>query len=246
MRAFLEESGLDGLLMVGESICNADMFYLSRFLAQDSFTLLLGEHVTLLVSSMEVGRALKESSADEVVSTSRYGIMERLLSGASPGEAYHQVLVEFLRDQGMRRIGVPFRFPAGAYQRLSRDFPVTVLEESPVARWRSVKTAQEMDAIRQVQRACERAIGRAVELIAAARVRGDLLISGDSPLTAEQVRTCIEACLLEDGCESADTIVAGGDAAVDPHARGSGPLPAGSPIVIDVSPRSKTSRYYAD
>ncbi|MFZ3314159.1 MAG: M24 family metallopeptidase, partial [Methanothrix sp.] len=31
-----------------------------------------------------------------------------------------------------------------------------------------------------------------------------------------------------------------------PHARGTGPLPANSPIVIDIYPRSKTHRYYAD
>ena len=34
--------------------------------------------------------------------------------------------------------------------------------------------------------------------------------------------------------------------AADPHARGTGPLPANAPIVIDIFPRSKSSRYFAD
>jgi Xaa-Pro aminopeptidase len=43
-----------------------------------------------------------------------------------------------------------------------------------------------------------------------------------------------------------DTIIAGGLQAADPHARGTGPLAANAPIVIDIFPRSKSSRYFAD
>jgi Xaa-Pro aminopeptidase len=60
------------------------------------------------------------------------------------------------------------------------------------------------------------------------------------------VRSAIDISLLEDGCEAAESIVAGGMQAVDPHARGTGPLPANSPIVIDIFPRSKSHRYHAD
>jgi len=60
------------------------------------------------------------------------------------------------------------------------------------------------------------------------------------------VRGAIEISLLEDGCEAAETIVAGGLQAADPHAAGRGPLAADWPIVIDIFPRAKASRYYAD
>jgi Xaa-Pro aminopeptidase len=60
------------------------------------------------------------------------------------------------------------------------------------------------------------------------------------------VRSLIEVSLLKEGCEAVDTIVAGGLAGVDPHARGAGVLPANAPIVIDIFPRSKSSRYFAD
>ena len=87
---------------------------------------------------------------------------------------------------------------------------------------------------------------KAVDLIAGSRPRGDMLFYQDQPLLSEQVRSIIEVSLIEDACETMDTIVAGGADAADPHARGVGPLPANAPIVIDIFPRSKVSRYYAD
>jgi Xaa-Pro aminopeptidase len=242
---FLEASSLDGFLFVGESFCDADMYYLSHFLAGDRFALLAEEKTTLLVSSMEKGRAKKESTADNVLSTSEYEIMEKLKKSGKPDQAYLEVLQEFLCDHGVSRVGVPNRFPAGIFQHLAQDFEVKIME-SPATRCRAVKTDKEIAAITSAQRACERAMRKAVDLIAGSRPRGDMLFYQDQPLLSEQVRSIIEVSLLEDACETMDTIVAGGAEAADPHARGVGPLPANAPIVIDIFPRSKVSRYYAD
>ncbi len=245
MQSFLEASNLDGFLFVGDSICDSDMYYLSHFLAGDRFALLAQENTTLLVSSMEKGRAEKESTADIVLSTSQYEIMEKLKSSGKPDLAYLEVLKEFLRDHGVLRVGVPFRFPSGIFQNLSPDLEVKILE-SPATRERAVKTDKEIAAVTSTQRACERAMRKAVDLIAGSRPRGDILFYQDQPLLSEQVRSAIEVSLLEDACETMDTIVAGGADAADPHARGAGPLHANAPIVIDIFPRSKISRYYAD
>jgi Xaa-Pro aminopeptidase len=245
IRSFLETSNLDGFLFVGDSICDADMYYLSHFLAGDPFALLAEEKTTLLVSSMEKGRAEKESTADKVLSTSEYEIMEKLKKSGKPDQAYLEVLREFLCDHGVSRVGVPNRFPVGIFQHLAQDFEVNILE-SPATRYRAVKTDKEVAAITSTQRACERAMRKAVDLIAGSRPRGDMLFYQDQPLLSEQVRGIIEVSLLEDACETMDTIVAGGANAADPHMRGVGPLAANAPIVIDIFPRSKVSRYYAD
>lgn len=245
LKAFLDQSELDAFLYIGDSLCEPDMYYLSRFMASDRFTLLAGEKTSLLVSSMEAGRASKESIANEVVSTSEYGIMEKLHATGKPDEAYLAVLGEFLRDRGVRRLGVPLRFPAGIYRDLSRDFDISVVG-SPASRWRAVKTDGEISAIREAQRACEEAMRVAVDLISSSEPKGEVLFRQGEALTSEQVRGKIEVCLLDRGCEAVDTIVAGGAEAVDPHARGCGPLPANEPIVIDIFPRSKQSRYFAD
>lgn len=245
IRTFLDQNDLDGFLYVGDSYSDADMYYLSRFLAGDRFALLASGKTTMLISSMEEGRARKESCADICLSTSAYHIIEKLKAGSKPEEAYIQVLIEFLQEQGIRRLGVPYRFPAGIYSRLVQHFKIEILE-SPAARDRQIKSRGELEAIALSQRACERAMHRAVSLIAGSIPRGETLCRGDEPLTSEIVRRAIEESLLEDGCEAVDTIVAGGLQAADPHARGTGPLPANSPIVIDIFPRSKSSRYFAD
>jgi len=245
MKSFLEEKDLDGFLFVGDSLCSTDMYYLSRFFATDRFTLLATDKTSLLVSSMERGRADKESCADEVVSTSDYDIMERLKSLGKPDEAYLEVLRDFLSDRGVKRLGVPFRFPAQLYKRLSEIFTVSILE-GPVSKWRAVKSEQEIVAIKSVQDSCEAAMRLAINLISRSEPVGEKLLLNSEPLTSERVRGAIEVSLLERGCDAVDTIVAGGTIAADPHARGRGPLPANAPIVIDIFPRSKSTRYFAD
>jgi Xaa-Pro aminopeptidase len=242
---FLEKLNLDGFLFVGDSISDADIYYISNFLAGDRFALLAREKTTLLVTSMEKGRAEKESLADEVICTSKYGFMDKLKVSRKPDEAYIQVLQEFLRDHNVKRLGVPFQFPAGIFQHLCKDFEVTI-QESPASHWREVKTDAEKAAIRLTEKACERAMKLATKLIANSEPCGEILYHNGQPLTSELVRSQIEVSLLEDGCEAVDTIVAGGTSGADPHARGYGPLLANAPIVIDIFPRSKSTRYFAD
>jgi Xaa-Pro aminopeptidase len=245
LNKFLQEQNLDGLLFIGNSICDPDMYYLSRFSSVDRFTILAAKNVIMLVSSMELGRAMQESCADQVVSTSEYGIKEKLKALRTPGKAYIAALSEFLHDNFISHIGVPQRFPAGIFSSLSKEFQVSIIE-SPVSRWREVKSKQEIEAIRKVQRSCENAMNLAIDLISRSKPRGECLYIGGSPLTSEHIRSTIEIALLKEGCDAVDTIVAGGTAASNPHARGNGPLPANSPIVLDIFPQSKSTRYFAD
>jgi Xaa-Pro aminopeptidase len=52
--------------------------------------------------------------------------------------------------------------------------------------------------------------------------------------------------LRENLVSEVDLIVAGGPAAADPHAHGDGALRWGEAIVMDIFPRSRSSRYFAD
>ncbi len=244
---FLSDHELDGFLLLGDPLCNLDIYYLSRFLAPDRFALLATatSSLSILVSGMEEGRAKKESCADGVVSTSDYGIMEKLVRFDRPEEAYVAVLKEFLRDRGVKRLGVFGDFPVRTYLDLAADFEISVLD-SPVSEMREVKTPEEIEAIKYSQRACEDAMLVAIEMIRKSQPTGEVLILESEILTSERVKSAIEISLLERGCEAEDTIVAGGIDAADPHCNGSGPLPADAPIVIDIFPRSKRSRYFAD
>ena len=104
---------------------------------------------------------------------------------------------------------MPQRFPAGIFTTLSKEFQVSIVE-SPVSKWREVKSEQEIDAIRVVQRACEKAMRLAIDSISRSVPKGDYLYADGNPLTSEKVRSSIEISLLEEGCDAFDTIVAGG------------------------------------
>ena len=98
------------------------------------------------------------------------------------------------------------------------------------------KTAAQVHAIEESQRATEKAMAAVV-----AYVR-----SADKP-TSEEAHAIIDTILAAYDCESPDGhIVAGGLQAAEPHERGSGMIQQGVAIVIDIFPRSKKTGYFAD
>src|SRR5205807_5437022 len=112
---------------------------------------------------------------------------------------------------------------------------------------RSVKRADEVAAIEAAQRATEDAWREGVDEIRRAKVRGDRTLELDGAVfTAERLRAIVESALLERGYGSEGAICAPGPQAADPHQIGTGPLHAGEPIVMDIFPQHKQTRYWAD
>jgi Xaa-Pro aminopeptidase len=60
------------------------------------------------------------------------------------------------------------------------------------------------------------------------------------------LKFAIEVACLEAGAVSANTIVAGGDQACDPHERGSGPLRPHELIIVDIFPRVTRTGFHGD
>jgi Xaa-Pro aminopeptidase len=113
---------------------------------------------------------------------------------------------------------------------------------------RRVKTDEEISHIEKTQRVVEAACSHAVEILKEAEVDGygTLRWRGET-LTSELLRSEIEVELLRRGCAAdAGTITAGGAQSADPHEEGHGPLRAGEPVILDIFPVDKASRYYAD
>jgi Xaa-Pro aminopeptidase len=236
---------LDGYLVDADGT-DSTQRYLSGFDAPDPFvTCYTPDGVHLLVSGLEYGRA-KRADVASVARFSDYDFRDRVdEAGRVAGRA--SVVADFLADRDVSGVAVPARFPLGTADGLREaGVGVDVDEADLVTRIRSVKTPEEVDHVRRTQRANERAMAAAEGLLEAATVvDGVLHVDGD-PLTSEAVRREIERTLLEDGCALDETIVACGADAADPHDRGSGPLRAGEPVVVDVFPRDKETRYHAD
>ncbi|MFB6194909.1 MAG: M24 family metallopeptidase [Haloplanus sp.] len=237
---------LDGYLVDADG-ADSTQRYLSGFDAPDPYvTCYTPNGVHLLVSGLEYGRATKDADAATVARFSDYDFRDRVAkAGRVRGRA--SVVADFLADRDVASVAVPARFPLGTADGL-RDEGVTVRvdDDDVVTRIRAVKTDEEVDHVRHTQRANERAMSAAESLIELSTVEDGVLHRDGDPLTSEAVKREIELTLLHEGCALDETIVACGADAADPHDRGSGPLRADEPIVVDIFPRDKETRYHAD
>jgi len=256
----------DGYL-IDASQDDANQLYLSGFTGPDPFlTLYADGEIHVLVGGLEYGRAKKEATADAV---ERHADYDYEYGGR---EERNDMYAAFVRDKGVESVSMPPRGPVGTADALrERGVEVAVDADDRIREARAVKTDEEVDAIREAQRANEAAMRAAEELIAGADVAGedvpadgeDVPVDGEDvpvdgeiepgtllhdgePLTSERVTEEIEVTLLRHGCALDQTIVAGGAQAADPHDRGSGALRANEAIIIDIFPRSKATKYNAD
>jgi len=245
--AYLDDAGVDGYLIDADSE-DSDQYYLSGFDAPDPFvTLYTGEVHLLFTRSLEYGRAKTEARAATVERGSDFGYQEKAQQ-YSVAEARSRVIAAFLESHGAEAVATPPRFPLQTADGLrEQGVEVTADDRGAVTEVRATKTETEIEHIRETQRANEAAMARAEELIAGATVDADGRLHHDGEvLTSERVKEEIEITLLRQGCALDETIVACGEDASEPHDRGSGPLEAGEPIIVDIFPRNKSSRYHAD
>ena len=233
-------------LIVAASDTDADMLYATRMFVPDPFIFLeQNGKRTVVLSDLEIDRARKQAQADEILP---YAEFEREVQGKdkkAPG--YEKVLVHFLQKRGVKSALVPANFPLGYAQELERND--IRLQPSNGLFWpeREAKTEDELRLMRRALSITEKGMARAMEVLAACKTRRSKKLDWfGRVLTSEILRAEIDSAILRAGGLPANTIVAGGDQACDPHERGSGPLSADSLIIIDIFPRDARSGYYGD
>ena len=236
----------DTRLIVAASEHDPDMLYATRFFAPDAFIFLeeKGKR-TLVLSDLEIDRARKQATADEFVS---YSALEREVQGKqAKAPAYGKVLSHFLRKRGVRSALVPANFPLGFALELAASR--ISLRTSNGLFWpeREAKSDEELKLMRRALCITESGLARAMEVLSGSKSgSGKKLSWSGKTLTSEILRAEIDSAILRAGGLPANTIVAGGDQACDPHERGSGPLKADSLIILDVFPRDAKSGYFGD
>jgi Xaa-Pro aminopeptidase len=233
-------------LIVAASESDPDMLYATRFFAPDAFIFLeeRGKR-TLVLSDLEIDRARKQAQADEFVP---YSALEREVQGRQKkAPAYEKVLSHFLRKRGVRAALVPANFPLGFAQELEAS--KIRLRTTNGLFWpeREAKTEAELKLMRRALQITEAGMARGMEVLSASNSgAGKKLMWSGKTLTSEILRAEIDSAVLRAGGLPANTIVAGGDQACDPHERGFGPLKAGSLIILDIFPRDAKSGYFGD
>jgi Xaa-Pro aminopeptidase len=239
-----------GRLIYADSEHDADLYYLSGFLAGDPFLFLeAGGKKTLFLSDLEVDRGRTQGRVDEVVRLAEVAEKLKERVGKPPAEPLERLGAQIriiAEERGLSRFEVPSSFPV-ALADVLRGLGLGVNWcRPPFVPERVFKTAEEVEKIRGAIAHTEAAMTAAIDRIRAAKIRDGMLVENGEPLTSEMVRFTINRLLLERNCHAYDAIVAGGDQGVDPHERGHGPLPANLPIILDIFPRDNATRYHGD
>jgi Xaa-Pro aminopeptidase len=247
--SFLDDTDADGYLVYADS-GDSTQRYLSGFDAPDPFLTLYDGDVHLLVSSLEYGRARKAERPATVARHADYDYRAKV-EEYGHDEASNRVTVAFLADHDVESVVTPEDFPLATADGL-RDLGVEVTAERDgvVDDIRAVKTPEEVEHVRTAQKANEKAMARAEQLLRESTVGSDedgaVLVHDGDVLTSERVTREIEMELLRNGCALDETIVACGADAADPHDRGSGPLRPDESVIVDIFPRDKETNYFAD
>ncbi|HEY2712492.1 MAG TPA: Xaa-Pro peptidase family protein [Chthoniobacterales bacterium] len=233
-------------LIVAASENDADMLYATRFFAPDPFVFLEQKGKRILVlSDLEIDRGRKQAQADEFLPYSRF---EKEVQGNSrKAPPYEKVLAHFLAKRRVRSAIVPANFPLG----YARELEAKNIRLQPTNGlfWpeREAKSDSELRLMRKALEITEAGMARGIEVIKQSTPgKAQKLQWHGADLTSEILRAEIDTAVLRAGGLPANTIVAGGDQACDPHERGHGPLKANSLIILDIFPRSAASGYYGD
>ncbi|MBA3609431.1 MAG: aminopeptidase P family protein, partial [Chthoniobacterales bacterium] len=165
----------------------------------------------------------------------------------SKAPAYEKVLAHFLAKKKVRSAVVPANFPLGYAREL--ESKKIRLQPSNGLFWpaREAKSEPELRLMRKALEITEAGMARGIAVLKRSKPgKGQKLEWSGKVLTSELLRAEIDTAVLRAGGLPANTIVAGGDQACDPHERGHGPLKANSLIILDIFPRSAASGYYGD
>jgi Xaa-Pro aminopeptidase len=207
----------------------------------------VGGRRVVVISSMEAGRVAEAAPDVEVIDPYDLGLDELIARGLRWHELEVELCARAAERLGARRLVVPATLPVAVADRLRADGIEVVPDEPEFTRRRRSKNASEVEGVRRAQAAADAGMAAAAELLRGATARDGVLAHDGEVLTSEAVRTRIRDVCAELGAPAGeDIIVAGGAAGATGHEQGTGPLPAGVPVIVDIWPRDERSGCYSD
>jgi Xaa-Pro aminopeptidase len=239
----MSEKSPTTLLYAASESCSR-MRYFGQFLAPDAFLAFehKGKKIAIL-SALEIARGKKDSAFDEILALEEtLTKASKLFPKASPIVA---IILWISKAYKIKQFTIPHDFPAGIALKLKALGVKLEVREDPFWPEQMIKSAQEVKSIREGNRLAALGIKTAQAILSQSSVRRQNLIYNGRTLTSVTIREAIEKAIFEAGGLT-DSIVAGGEEACDPHARGKGPLRANQLIIVDVFPKVRTTGYYGD
>jgi Xaa-Pro aminopeptidase len=202
----------------------------------------------VVTNALEEGRIARVAPDLERVLFETLGRDELIAAGRTLLEVDFEVSVRAVERMGIKHAVVPPEFPVALADRLRERGVELTADEGTFTERRRRKTAAEMAGIHRAANAAVAAMGEAAGMLRSTEIRDGWLWLDGEQLTSETVRARIrEVCDRAGALAPPDIIVKpeGPNPAIG-HDPGSGPLPAHTPISIDLWPRDETSDCWAD
>jgi len=228
----------EGLLLRATPAASADLFHALPLEIIDPFLYAEADgRKVAVVGVLERDRIDALGLGIEVLDPFELGLDALLDSGVDFLEAEIECDVRACRELALKSAVVPPDFPLAWAEGLRRAGIEPRVDAAAFALRRRRKSGTQLAGIRRAQAAADAAMGAAAALLRELPAR----------LTCEQVRARMaEVCAEHDADLPETVIVAPGAQSASGHEQGSGPIERGEVVLIDIWPRDRGSRCFAD
>ena len=202
----------------------------------------------VVTNTLEDARLAREAPELERLLTDELGRDELVAAGLTRSAVDRELCVRAAQALGIEAAVVPPDFPVALADTLRARGIALTPEETLFNERRRRKTDVEMAGIRRAANAAVEAVRDAAAVLQAAEIRGDELWHGGHQLTSEVVRARIRDVCARAGAPAPPDIMVkpmGPDPRIG-HFPGAGPLPADTPILIDLWPQDEQTGCWAD
>ncbi len=239
-------------IIYDSSESNSDLYYACSFLVPDPVLYMeIGDRADapnyLVLNELEYTRGKSQARVHQVLSWDEYKERTKAKGKSSKYQpSVSRIIFEVLRDFDIATVVVPRNFPVYIADSL-RKYRIHVVSISkPFFLQREIKTEEEIDAISNTQKLNEMGMDYLIKILKQSSICDNILFYENEILTSEKMHYEFESFMLRQNCSVESTIAACGEQTAQPHNLGSGPLMAHQPIILDIFPRHKKSRYWGD
>lgn len=207
-----------------------------------------GKRIVVGPAMEEAVFSKREDIVDEFLNFHELGVAELLTDeGFPPHLIVSELATRVLGRFGVDVVHVPPSFRVADADHLRTAGVAIVVDEEGWCQRRRRKSPWELEGIERAQRAADMAMLTARRMLRSAEPTNDGLLRFEGEiLTAEWIRQTMAQELLTQGAESEDIIVHSGDAYLQGHDIGSGPVLPDTSCIIDCFPRDRRTGTYTD
>ena len=226
----------DALLLHGAPELSADLFHAIPEGIGDPFLYVeAGGRRAATVSVLDADKV--RAHGVEVLDPSALGADELIARGVTRTALSVELALRACRTVGVDRGVVPPDFPVAVADHLRANGIELVVDAEVFVARRRAKTPAQLAGIRRAQQAADAAMGVAAELIREFR----------TGVRSEDIRDAMKVACDRMGSDlPGDVIVSHGPQSAIGHESGHGELVRGEPVVVDIWPRDRISRCWAD